>query len=80
VLVFVIIIIFCLFVCFFFCNWLFCFLFFVFCFLFNAVVEHVGLTAGRSLTTPTVEGQVLAIEGAFSRACIDVDDVSCILF
>jgi hypothetical protein len=38
----------------------------------------VGLTAGRSIATPTVEGQKLAIVGAYSRAGIDVDAVSCI--
>jgi hypothetical protein len=39
----------------------------------------MGLTTGRSLTTPTVAGQKLAMDGAYSRANIDVDSVSCIL-
>lgn len=48
--------------------------------LFLFLPGHVGLAAGRSLTTPAIEGQMAAIRGAYSRASIDVDSVSCILF
>jgi hypothetical protein len=47
--------------------------------IYNSALGHVGLTSGRSLTTPTVEGQKLAIEGAYAKACIGIDSVNCIL-